>query len=335
MFFYNPGKLTVSPKPITVTIQNATSDYGEAPAELKATDNGIVNDDKDVYSLSTTATSTSNVGKYAITGAALDSNYNITFVNGEYEITKRKLTITVDEKNVVVNTELPAYTYKVEGLMGEDKLVTEPIFTCNADVTVIGEYDIIASGADAGGNYSINYVPAKLRILINTENIEKVKDVTSENVTLENKTDLEKAKADLKKVLDENGDNYTEDQKKAIEGEIKRIDDALEVIGNVEAVEKLIGKLPKEITKSDEASVLAAKKAFDTLSDYEKTLVLAEYKEVLKNAEETLAKLGANADTESPNTGEGSNVWVLFALMASIGSGILGITIRRKKKISL
>jgi LPXTG-motif cell wall-anchored protein len=57
--------------------------------------------------------------------------------------------------------------------------------------------------------------------------------------------------------------------------------------------------------------------------------------EALKNAEETLAKLGSNADTESPNTGESSNVWVLFALMASIGSGILGITIRRKKKISL
>ena len=45
------GTLTVFAKPIIVTIQNATSVYGNDIAELKATDNGIVNGDKEVYSL--------------------------------------------------------------------------------------------------------------------------------------------------------------------------------------------------------------------------------------------------------------------------------------------
>ena len=350
---YVDGKLTVNAKPITVTIQNATSVYGDTLAELKATDNGIVNGDTNVYSLATTAAGTSNVGKYTITGAALDSNYDVTFVNGEYEITKREITITVDAKNTVVNTTLPTYTYKVEGLVGVDTLVTEPTLTCNANIALIGEYDITASGADAGGNYSIKYVPAKLTVLTDnavdaaagyteelkdydpatvtsedkaeleemlseintiladetttdngkkaleevkeqveklikeitdaaeatdTENTEKVENVTPENVIPENKTDLEGAKADLEKALEDNGGNYTEDEKKAIEAEIKRIDDALEVIGNVEAVEKVISKLPAvdTVEPDDEEAIKAitdAQTAYNALSDYEKSLV--------------------------------------------------------------
>ena len=350
---YVDGKLTVNAKPITVTIQNATSVYGDTLAELKATDNGIVNGDTNVYSLATTATGTSNVGKYTITGTALDSNYDVTFVNGEYEITKREITITVDAKNTVVNTTLPTYTYKVEGLVGVDTLVTEPTLTCNANIALIGEYDITATGADAGGNYSIKYVPAKLTVLTDnavdaaagyteelkdydpatvtsedkaeleemlseintiladetttdngkkaleevkeqveklikeitdaaeatdTENTEKVENVTPENVTPENKTDLEGAKADLEKALEDNGGNYTEDEKKAIEEEIKRIDDALEVIGNVEAVEEVISKLPAvdTVKPDDEEAIKAitdAQTAYNALSDYEKSLV--------------------------------------------------------------
>ena len=353
VIFYNFGKLTVSPKAITVTIENASSTYGDALAELKATDNGIVNNDKDVYSLATTVTGTSNVGKYAITGTALDSNYDVTFVNGEYEITKREITITVDAKNTVVNTTLPTYTYKVEGLVGVDTLVTEPTLTCNANIAVIGEYDITATGADAGGNYSIKYVPAKLTVLtdnavdaaagyteelkdydpatvtsedkaeleemlseintiladetttdngkkaleevkeqveklikeitdaaeaIDTENTVKVENVTPENVTPENKTDLEGAKADLEKALEDNGGNYTEDEKKAIEDELGRIDEALEVIGNVEAVEEGISKLPAvdTVKPDDEETIKAitnAQTAYNDLSDYEKSLV--------------------------------------------------------------
>ena len=353
VIFYNFGKLTVSPKAITVTIENASSPYGEALTELKATDNGIVNGDANVYSLATTATGTSNVGKYAITGTALDSNYDVTFVNGEYDITKCEITITVDAKNTVVNTTLPTYTYKVEGLVGVDTLVTEPTLTCNANIALIGEYDITATGADAGGNYSIKYVPAKLTVLTDnavdaaagyteelkdydpatvtsedkaeldemlseintiladetttdngkkaleevkeqveklikeitdaaeatdTENTEKVENVTPENVTPENKTDLEGAKADLEKALELDGGNYTEDEKKAIEDELGRIDEALEVIGNVEAVEEGISKLPAvdTVKPDDEETIKAitdAQTAYNALSDYEKSLV--------------------------------------------------------------
>ncbi|MEE1356670.1 MAG: hypothetical protein UHG68_03800, partial [Clostridia bacterium] len=72
--------------------------------------------------------------------------------------------------------------------------------------------------------------------------------------------------------------NYTEDEKKAIEDELGRIDDALEVIGNVEAVEKVISKLPSvdTVKPDDEEAIKAitdAQTAYNVLSDYEKSLV--------------------------------------------------------------
>ncbi len=88
---------TISAKKITVAIDGKTSIYGDDIVTLTATDNGIVNGDSNVYSLSTIASKTAGVGTYDITGTALDDNYSITFTGGEnaYEITKRNLTVTV------------------------------------------------------------------------------------------------------------------------------------------------------------------------------------------------------------------------------------------------
>ena len=88
---------TISAKNITVAIDGKTSIYGDDIVTLTATDNGIVNGDSNVYSLSTIASKTAGVGTYDITGTALDDNYSITFTGGKnaYEITKRNLTVTV------------------------------------------------------------------------------------------------------------------------------------------------------------------------------------------------------------------------------------------------
>jgi len=407
---YVDGKLTVSPKKIKVAINNATSVYGDPIVELTANDfGGIVNGDKNVYKLTTEATSTSGAGDYVIKGEALDDNYSITFMDESvsYTITKREITIAVDAKNVVVNTALPTYTYTFSGFVGEDKFVTEPTLSSNADITAIGEYDITASGADAGSNYTIKYVPAKLTVLTDnavdaakgyeeeikdldpdtvtsedkaelteilneintildddtitdngkkaleetkekveklikeitdaeaatdTENTEKVKDTTSENVKPENKTDLEKAKEDLEKALEDHGNNMTEDEKKAIEDEIKRIDDALEIIGNVEEVEDKIGKLPETITKDDEDAIKAADDAYNALTDYEKSLVDEAAKKALDDAKAALAELNKPADSTSPNTGDNSNMFLWIALLFISGGLSITLTVVDRKK---
>ena len=97
-FKYVDGTLTVDAKPITVTIANKTSVYGDSIVTLTADDNGgIVNNDTNVYKLTTKASKTEDVGKYDITGETLDGNYSITFKNEKdaYEITARELTVSV------------------------------------------------------------------------------------------------------------------------------------------------------------------------------------------------------------------------------------------------
>ena len=165
-----------------------------------------------------------------------------------------------------------------------------------------------------------------------SENTEKVGDVTAENVTPENKTDLEKAKEDLEKALEDNGGNYTDDEKKAIEDEIKRIDDALTVIENVEAVEELIGKLPESITKNDEDAIKAAEEAYNALTDYEKSLVDADAKKALDDAKAALAELNKPTDTNSPQTGDNSNMFLWIALLFISGGAVITLTVVDRKR---
>lgn len=164
-----------------------------------------------------------------------------------------------------------------------------------------------------------------------TGNADKVEDVTADNVTPGDKTDLEKAKADLEKALKDNNGNYTAEEKKAIEDELKRIDDALKVIENVEAVEAAISELPATVVPDDEenvAKIEAAKKAYDALSTYEKSLVS-------KQTKDTLDKLTAAAVAYDIIKGdgsewtEGSNKTLSFTANGAV-SRLLGIEINGK-----
>ena len=82
----------------------------------------------------------------------------------------------------------------------------------------------------------------------------------------------------MEDALTENAGNYTEDEKKAIQEEIDRIDDALEAIENVESVEETISELPAidKVEPDDEDAIKAitdAKAEYDALTDHEKSLV--------------------------------------------------------------
>lgn len=157
--------------------------------------------------------------------------------------------------------------------------------------------------------------------------------VKPNEVKPENKTDLEDAKAKLEEMLKDCG--YAEDAKKDIQEAIDEIDDALEVIGNVEAVEELIDKLPDTIKKDDEAAIKAADDAYNTLSDYEKALVDEAAKKALTDAKAALAELNKPADTDSPQTGDNSNMFLWIALLFISGGAVITLTVvDRKRKMA-
>lgn len=160
-----------------------------------------------------------------------------------------------------------------------------------------------------------------------TDNTDKVKDITSENVETKDKSDLEKAKDELEKALDDYKDNLTDDEKKDIQDEIDRIEKALEVIDKVEKVEDLINKLPENIAKSDADAIKKADEAYNALSKYEQSILDKNAKKKLDNAKSALETLN------SPATGDNGKIWMWFALLFVSGGGLLGtIAYRRKRK---
>jgi MBG domain (YGX type) len=95
---YVPGKLTITPAPLTITADDKTKVYGAALPALTASYSGFVNGDTAASlttrpTLSTTATAASRAGTYRITAAgAADSNFSITYVPGKLTITPAPLT---------------------------------------------------------------------------------------------------------------------------------------------------------------------------------------------------------------------------------------------------
>lgn len=168
-----------------------------------------------------------------------------------------------------------------------------------------------------------------------TENADKAKEITSDNVKTENKQDLKATKDELEKVLADYSDNLTESEKKEIQDEIYRIEKAIEVIEMVENVEGLINGLPDTITKADAEAIEAAYNAYNALSAYEQSIINTDVKKKLDTAKEAIeALLKAESDSKVPKTGDNSHMalWltIFFISGAVLTAGIYG----KKKKYS-
>ena len=173
-------------------------------------------------------------------------------------------TVTSEDKE-----ELEQAIETIDELLKDDHLTEEErkaLTDAKAEAeTLIGKIDAAADATD-------------------TENTDKVENVTAENVKPENKEDLEDAKADLEKALEANGGNYTESEKKTIQEQIDRIEAAVAALENVEKVTESIGVLPESVETDDEAAaekILSVKEAYDALTDHEKSLVDEDVKKKL------------------------------------------------------
>ncbi len=278
---------SISKAALTVTAENKEITYGDAVPTYTVTYSGLKGNDtaedlRGTLSFACDYTQFSNKGTYTITPSGYDSgNYDISYVPGKLTV----LTDNVVDAATGYAEELKDYDPKAVTSEDKDELQD-----------MLDEIDMILDDENitTNGKNAMEEVKKQVEDLIkaindaakatDTENTDKVEDVTADNVTPEDKSDLEKAKADLEKALEDNGGNYTEDEKKVIEDELKRIDDALKVIENVEAVENAISNLPATVEPDDEetiAKIEAAKKSYNELTDYEKSLVNPETKEKL------------------------------------------------------
>ncbi len=172
----NPGTLTVTPAPLTVTTLSASRQYGQPNPAFSSTTTvtlngvtkpGTLNGDALTITYSTTATITSPVGTYAINATVSGSasgNYAVTFVAGTLNVTAAPLTVTVGNASRPYGTANPTFTSTVSGALNGDTF-TNTYSTAATISSSVGSYAIndVVSGP-AASNYTITVVPGTLTI---------------------------------------------------------------------------------------------------------------------------------------------------------------------------
>lgn len=119
---------------------------------------------------------------------------------------------------------------------------------------------------------------------VNTDAIRKTLGITVEKVERKDKTDLQQAIADLEKAQKDFGGNYTTEETKKIQAQLKNLKTCLSSIEEVEHLEADIEKLPKSVKPDEEAAedALEAMEIYNALSDHQKSMVDPKLKEKVK-----------------------------------------------------
>jgi filamentous hemagglutinin family protein len=166
---YNGANLTVTARPLTTTADALTRIYGNANPALTFTigGQGLVNGDTLSGSLATVASTTSNVGAYAITQGTLaaSSNYALTYTGANLTVMARPLTITADALSRIYGNANQALTFTVGGqdLVNGDTL-SGALATTAGLASGVGVYAITRGTLAAGSNYALTYVGNNLTV---------------------------------------------------------------------------------------------------------------------------------------------------------------------------
>jgi len=164
----NTQVFTITQVGLTVTANDNTITYGEAPAGNGVTYEGFVNNETESkldgsldyeYSYSQYG----DVGNaYTITPKGLTSNnYDINFASGTLTVNPKTLTITADAKSKNYGDADPTLTYTSEGLVNGDAITGVLLREEGED---IGTYAIHQNTVTAGNNYIITFIGDNLTI---------------------------------------------------------------------------------------------------------------------------------------------------------------------------
>jgi hypothetical protein len=168
---FNGGTLTIGPAALGVVADDKTRAYGAMNPELTASFVGLVNGEgpnvlSGTLGLSTSATTNSPVGEYAIAVGGLSAtNYAISYTNGTLTVLPQGLTITATNVNKTYGQSDPALGVTYSGFVNGDGpgVLSGTLEVNRAAGENVGGYAITASGLSST-NYAINYVAGTLTI---------------------------------------------------------------------------------------------------------------------------------------------------------------------------
>jgi len=163
---YTGNALTINPATLTVTADPTSRLYGAANPALSGSVTGFVNGEllanvtTGTESFSSSATNSSNVGSYGITGAGLTAN------NGNYvfsqaagnatalTINKAHLTVTADDKSRLYGAANPILTTTVSGFVNGETAGTAAGFGGSGSATTLADASTAVGSAAITANAS-------------------------------------------------------------------------------------------------------------------------------------------------------------------------------------
>lgn len=167
-FIVNNGELTITPAPLTVTVNPAARLYGAPNPSFAYKAVGLVHGD--TVSTTTTAALTSPVGSYPLVAAVSDPyNYILTIHDATLTITRAPLTVTATSLTIKKGHAIPKLTYAIAGFRnGETKSVVTGAPTLSTTATSSskpGVYPIIVQmGTLTAANYRFQTVNGSITI---------------------------------------------------------------------------------------------------------------------------------------------------------------------------
>lgn len=172
-FTYIAGTLTINKAALTVTANNASKSYGAVNPALSVAYSGFVLGETAANLTtqpvaSTTATSSSPAGTYAITTAGgVSNNYTFTYVAGTLTVNKAALTVTANNAAKTYGASNPVLSLNYTGFVSgenEASLATQPTASTTAVVaSPVGLYPINVAGG-VSSNYNFIYVAGTLSV---------------------------------------------------------------------------------------------------------------------------------------------------------------------------
>src|SRR6202043_306678 len=152
---------------LTVTAGNASRAYGAANPTFTATAAGAQGADTFTLTASSTATTSSPVGTYAIVPVATGTNlanYNVVYVNGTLTVDQATLTVTAGNASRAYGAANPTFTATAAGAQGADTFTLTASSTATTS-SPVGTYTIVpvATGTNLA-NYNVIYVDGTLTV---------------------------------------------------------------------------------------------------------------------------------------------------------------------------
>lgn len=166
-------RISIGKVSLHVTAADASRLYGATDPAFTINYTGFINGDNasvlsQVPIATSNATSSSDVGNYAITPAnGASPKYDLVYHPGTLTVSKAPITITADNKTGTYGAAVPTLTYTISGLQAGDQASTidqlPSISTSATSPMTVGNYAITLQNA-TDNNYTISLVNGQLNV---------------------------------------------------------------------------------------------------------------------------------------------------------------------------